>query len=97
LGTTFRFAKDIEEVADRLVSRVSSCVLKEILQEHGPDLFVQCHGQTPQQLGGAAMASDILLVRQGSIHELVDLRVATWPFLSFVLTLVWRRDWADKM
>jgi hypothetical protein len=75
LGTTLDFAKELGERSGRLVGRTLAFGLHEILHERSPDPLVDIQRQSPQQVDGPAMSSDLLLVRQQTFHQFVVLRL----------------------
>ena len=75
LGTTLDLAKELGEVLDRLVRRVRAFGLDEIPHERSPEPLVDVSRQSPQQVDGPAISSDLLLVPQQTFHQFVVLRL----------------------
>lgn len=74
-GTTLDFSKELGELSGRLVGRALTLGLQEILHERRSDPLVDLERQSPQQVDGSAMSSDLLLARQQTFHQLVVLRL----------------------
>lgn len=66
--------KELGELSDRLVCRTLAFGLHEFLHERDTDPLVDIQRQSAQQVDGPAMSSDLLLVGQQAIHQLVALR-----------------------
>ena len=75
LDTTLDFTKELGELSSRLVGRTLAFDLHEILHERSPDPRVDIPRQSPQQVDGPAISSDLLLVPQQTFHQFVVLRL----------------------